>query len=79
MSARSNRGANFRRAQGVKDYLVSKGGFAESQVRAVSYGEQTERLVNRGKGPGTGGRENRRTVIVIDHPGAAPGTKTLTQ
>ena len=61
----------MRRAEGVRSYLVSTGGLSQDQVRAVSYGESKERLVSPGaEGPGVVGRANRRTVIVIDHPGS---------
>jgi peptidoglycan-associated lipoprotein len=61
-----------RRAEAVKGYLVAQGVSAE-RVRAVSYGENTERLVAPdAQGPGTDGWENRRVVLVIDHAGAAP-------
>lgn len=60
-----------RRADAVRGWLVTDGLLPESQVRAVSYGEDTSRLVRPGEaGPGLTGRENRRVVVVIDHPGA---------
>jgi len=65
------------RADAVRDYLVSRGMLSEGQVRTVSYGEDTSRLViPDASGPGTEGRENRRVVVVIDHPTAwmAPPT-----
>ena len=45
----------------------------EDRVRAVSYGEDSRRLVSNGWGPGTvTGWENRRVVLVIDHDGEPP-------
>jgi peptidoglycan-associated lipoprotein len=59
-----------RRADAVMQVLVS-GGLPANQVKAVSYGEDTRRLVAPGAmGPGTTGWENRRVVLVIDHTGA---------
>ncbi len=62
-----------RRAQAVADYLAANTPVAEDRVRAVSYGENTERLVMpEGWGPGGAGWENRRVVLVIDHDGEPP-------
>lgn len=62
-----------RRANAVAAYLVASAGFAQDRVRAVSYGENTQRLVTpQGWGPGQAGWENRRVVLVIDHDGVAP-------
>ena len=70
-SAAYNLRLGQRRADAVKSYLVTQGLSAE-RVRAVSYGESTERLVAPdAQGPGTEGWENRRVVLVIDHAGAA--------
>ena len=44
----------------------------EDRVKAVSYGEDTRRLVSDGWGPGVSGWENRRVVLVIDHDGEPP-------
>jgi peptidoglycan-associated lipoprotein len=61
-----------RRADAVAGYLVSNG-FSQDRVRAVSYGEDTRRLVQaQGWGPGQAGWENRRVVLVIDHEGMDP-------
>ena len=57
-----------RRAESVKTYLVEHNGLSPDQVRAVSYGEATDRLVSSSShGPGTEGWENRRVALVIDH------------
>ena len=62
-----------RRAQAVADYLAANMPVSEDRVRAVSYGENTERLVMpEGWGPGGAGWENRRVVLVIDHDGEPP-------
>ena len=71
------------RAEEVRSYLITAGGLSPDQVKAVSYGEDTARLVLPGAaGRGDLGRLNRRAVIVIDHSDAgaaqrvtsAPGT-----
>jgi peptidoglycan-associated lipoprotein len=68
-----------RRAETVRDYLVATGGLADGQVRAVSYGENKNRLVRPGA-TGEAGRDNRRVSLVIDFAGvsaantAQPGT-----
>jgi peptidoglycan-associated lipoprotein len=81
-SAAYNLKLGMKRAETVRDYLVSSAGMPREQVRAVSYGESPDRLVTkRAQGPGDIGRENRRAVIVIDMPGAAPaqGDRPVTQ
>lgn len=70
-SAAYNLRLGQRRADAVRGYLVAQG-MAADRIRAVSYGENTERLVAPdAQGPGTEGWENRRVVLVIDHDGAA--------
>lgn len=70
-SAAYNLRLGQRRADAVRSYLLAQGMSGE-RVRAVSYGESTERLVAPdAEGPGTQGWENRRVVLVIDHDGAA--------
>ena len=71
-SAEYNVDLGLRRAGAVREYLLSTG-MAQDRVRAVSYGENTERLVAPNQnGPGMPGWENRRVVLVIDHNGQAP-------
>jgi peptidoglycan-associated lipoprotein len=71
-SAAYNRGLGQRRADAVKEYLASAGGFETSRVKAVSYGEAPNRQVVPGaKGPGDPGLENRRVALVIDHAAIA--------
>lgn len=61
------------RADAVKSVLVDDAGMNGQRVRAVSYGEDTRRLVQPGEtGPGAAGRANRRVVLVIEHADAAP-------
>jgi peptidoglycan-associated lipoprotein len=61
------------RAKAVAAYLVDNTSVTEERVRAVSYGEDTRRLVMpEGWGPGNAGWENRRVVLVIDHDGEPP-------
>jgi len=62
-----------RRANAVRAYLIDTSDMTEEQIRAVSYGEDTRRLVMpEGVGPGVAGWENRRVVLVIDHDGEPP-------
>lgn len=59
-----------RRAEAVKSILVGEAGMNGELIRAVSYGEDTRRLVQPGaSGPGTSGMANRRVVLVIEHAG----------
>jgi len=59
-----------RRAEAVRSWLVGDGALVGERVRAVSYGEDTSRLVVAGaEGPGDIGRLNRRVVLVIEHAG----------
>lgn len=61
-----------RRAEAVRDFLAGAG-LSADQLKAVSYGKNTQRLVAPGeRGPGQAGWQNRRVVLVIDH--AASGS-----
>ena len=71
-SASYNRHLGQKRAEAVRDYLVSTGGMAANQVRAVSYGEARNRQVEPG-GTRDGGANNRRVALVIDFAGAGAG------
>jgi peptidoglycan-associated lipoprotein len=63
-----NRRLGQRRAEAVREYLATTGGFNSATIRAVSYGEVRNRQVVPGaKGPGDEGVENRRVALVIDH------------
>lgn len=72
-SAEYNLQLGERRATAVRGYLVESTDMADGQVKAVSFGEDTRRLVQpTNTGPGTAGWENRRVVLVIDHFGEPP-------
>lgn len=71
-SAEYNLQLGQRRAEAVKGVLVDQSGMNGEQIRAVSYGEDTRRLVQPGQsGPGARGVANRRVVLVIEHADAA--------
>jgi len=57
-----NQALGLRRAEAVKGFLTSDGGLGPDQVRAVSYGEDENRRVTAGHGPGEAGWENRRVA-----------------
>lgn len=58
-----------RRADAVKGYLIDQG-LASDRIRAVSYGEDTRRLVVHGQPSTEEAEGNRRVVLVIDHSNA---------
>ena len=58
-----------RRAEAVQRYLIESENFSPEHVRAVSYGEDTSRLVAPGQSGQEAGWENRRVVLVIEHLG----------
>ncbi|MCZ6515515.1 MAG: OmpA family protein [Acidobacteria bacterium] len=58
-----------RRAEAVQRYLIESENFSPEHVRAVSYGEDTARLVAPGQSGLEAGWENRRVVLVIEHVG----------
>ena len=63
-----NRRLGQRRADAVKEYLVTYGQLRSDRVRSVSYGEDYSRLIEPGvAGPGDAGWQNRRVVLVVDH------------
>ena len=64
------------RAQAVVDYLSAQGGLDAKRLRAVSYGEETDRLMDDERGPGQVGQRNRRVVLVIEGTEAAAVTTT---
>jgi peptidoglycan-associated lipoprotein len=71
-SAAYNQRLGQRRADAVKEYLATAGGFTNETLKAVSYGEARKRQVVPGaKGPGDSGVENRRVALVIDHAAVA--------
>ena len=54
----------------VRDYLVNTGGLSADKVRAVSYGEATNRQVEKGQ-IRDAGASNRRVTLVVDFAGGA--------
>ena len=71
-SAAYNLALGKRRAEAVKGYLATSGGFTSENLKAVSYGEARNRQVVPGAaGPGDQGMENRRVVLVVDHEAIA--------
>lgn len=66
-SAAYNKRLGKKRAEAVRDYLVSQGMNAD-QLRAVSYGEASNRQVKSGAA-GDNGAPNRRVALVIDFAG----------
>ena len=71
-SAEYNLRLGQRRADAVKSVLVDEAGMKAQQIRTVSYGKDTRRLVQPGQaGPGEQGRANRRVVLVIEHADAS--------
>ena len=71
-NASYNMRLGMRRADAVKGYLATSGGFDNEHIRAVSYGEAKNRQVAPGAGgPGDKGVENRRVALVIDHAAVA--------
>ena len=72
-SAEYNLQLGERRATAVRAYLLDASDMTDQQVKAVSYGEDTRRLVAPSDtGPGSKGWQNRRVVLVIDHFGQPP-------
>jgi peptidoglycan-associated lipoprotein len=65
-NAEYNKALGKRRAEAVVAYLANEGGLDLGQLRAVSYGEETTRLMDAQRGPGSAGVRNRRVVLVID-------------
>ncbi len=71
-SAAYNQRLGQRRAEAVREYLGTAGGFSADKLKAVSYGESRNRQVVAGaRGPGEEGVENRRVALVIDHAAVA--------
>lgn len=70
-STRYNRRLGERRADAVRDYLTQNG-LAAEHLRAVSYGEATNRQVERGQSR-EAGASNRRVTLVVDFAGQASG------
>ena len=68
-NASYNKQLGQRRADAVKDYLVSAG-LSGDNLRAVSYGEAKERQLSPGSW-GDDGLANRRVTLVVDLPPAS--------
>jgi peptidoglycan-associated lipoprotein len=77
-SAAYNLTLGMRRAEAVIGYLASQG-LSQDRLRAVTYGEETERLMDADRGPGEAGHRNRRVVLVIEGTGAPAATTTTTE
>ena len=71
-SATYNLALGKRRAEAVQRYLIETENFSPEHVRAVSYGEDSTRLVAPGQAGPEAGWENRRVVLVIEHIDYAP-------
>jgi len=67
-----NQQLGLRRAQAVREYLVAEGSLHPERVRAVSYGEDSRRMVTPGAW-GDDGVANRRVSLVVDYVGPVPG------
>lgn len=63
-----NKKLGMQRAEAVRDFLVSSG-LPADQVRAVSYGEDSNRQVVEGASHDRG-RDNRRVSLTVDSSGA---------
>lgn len=68
-SAAFNKRLGMKRADAVRDYLVNTGGLSAAKVRAVSYGESTNRQVDKGQ-IRDAGANNRRVTLVVDFAGS---------
>lgn len=76
-SAEYNKRLGMRRAEAVRGHLLDQG-LQEDRIRAVSYGEDTSRLIAPdANGPGSEGWQNRRVVLVIDHDGTLSPSATV--
>lgn len=77
-SAAYNKRLGLNRATSVKEYLVTSGGIADTQLKTVSYGESQNRQVVPGaRGPGEVGLPNRRVALVIDYAAAGASDVAL--
>lgn len=65
-SVEYNQRLGQRRADAVRGHLVQNGRLSGDRVRAVSYGEAPNRLVDDQRGPGDTGIQNRRVALVVD-------------
>ncbi|MGN6739189.1 OmpA family protein [Dyella sp.] len=72
-----NKRLGLKRAEAVRDYLVSTGGLNADKIRAVSYGEASNRQVEKGQ-VRDAGSSNRRVTLVVDFAGNATTAGTPT-
>lgn len=56
-----------RRADAVRNYLSESAGLDASRIKAVSYGESPDRLVNPNAAGPEDGMANRRVTLVVDY------------
>lgn len=61
-----NKWLGMERAKAVREYLIDVGGLEADKVRAVSYGEDSERLI-KANAWGVEGAANRRVALVVDY------------
>ncbi len=71
-----NKKLGQKRAEAVRDYLVDEGGLTASQVRAVSYGEDSNRQIEKGQ-TREAGSDNRRAVLVVDMADSVAAAGTM--
>jgi peptidoglycan-associated lipoprotein len=72
-----NKKLGMERATAVRDFLVSSGLNAD-QVRAVSYGKDTNRQVTKGATHDQGA-DNRRVALTVDSTGASSASNSMGQ
>jgi len=72
-----NKKLGMERATAVRDFLVSSGLNAD-QVRAVSYGKDTDRQVTKGATRDQGA-DNRRVALTVDSTGASSASNSMGQ
>jgi outer membrane protein OmpA-like peptidoglycan-associated protein len=72
-----NRHLGTKRAEAVRDYLVSTGGLSADRLRTVSYGEDSNRQVEPGQ-TREQGESNRRVTLVVDFSGEAAAAPEAT-
>lgn len=78
-SVEYNRKLGMRRAAAVRTYLVESRGLVSDHVRAVSYGEDEERLVAPNRAGRKAGWENRRVALVVEHLSSVSNSTLVTE
>jgi peptidoglycan-associated lipoprotein len=76
-SRSNNKKLGLERANAVRDFLVSSG-LSDSQVRAVSYGKDSNRQVTKGATRDQGA-DNRRVALTVDSTGASSSSNSMGQ